>query len=467
MKRVLFFDGCEIFGDDLGSQDGEPQQGPLFSMQDAFEEEVQVRTAHLSATRGVAEGLTLTGGINKITVAVGQAYDSLGRRLVLASPYDVPIISTDTGKYLVMERYRADSFETVAYSRTFFKRSEDGILFLTTDKPSESQVRLAYIIQANEGASPDFTTNATFRDVLKSRFSNPFATVAADGSGDFTTIQSAIDSLSVFGGGDVVIAPGTYSISSAINITQSNTRLIGAGPSTIVSVSSTGEHAIFVNNANGSDSLSGISILNMKLSFAASPVSAVALVRATGVRGLSISGLTLATVTATNTTGISVGDGVENSDITECFGDGLGVGISVTGATSRGVVVNGNSIQDCTIGISVSSAEKCRVSKNIVARGDGTGTGIYLLSRNSTVSGNTVVQTNYGIDCQYSAGYGKNNAIRGNAVIACNTNGIRLVASTTMNVVHGNTALDTVAGVGANILNSGTANVVSLKNVTS
>lgn len=468
MKRVLFFDGCEIFGDDLGSQDGSRQEGPLFSMQDAIEEEIQTRTVHLSATRGVAEGLTLVGGVNKITVSEGQAYDHTGIRLVLSAPIDVPIVSSDTGKYLVMERVQSDSFETVAYSRTFFKRSEDGILFSTTQSPSDSQIRLAYIMQSNSGATPDFTTNASFRDVLKSRFSNPFVTVAADGSGDFATIQEAVDSLSVSGGGDIVIAPGTYSISVAINITQSNTRLIGSGPATLVSVSTTTEHAVFVSGTGGESSLSGIEISNMRLKFAANPASSVALVRATGVRGLVISGLILSTVTATNTIGVSLGDGIQECSVTECFANGLGTGILVSGPTTSGVIVSGNSIQDCTIGISLSgNAEKCRVCKNLIIRGDGAGTGIYLLSRKSTVSGNVVIQTNYGIDCQYASGYGKMNSIRGNSVNACNTNGIRLVASTTMNVVHGNSVLDTVAGAGANILDSGTLNVVSAKNVTS
>ena len=54
------------------------------------------------------------------------------------------------------------------------------------------------------------------------------AVVATDGTGDFTDIQAAIDSLPA-GGGVVYIKEGTYTITTAISITSNNIALIGAG----------------------------------------------------------------------------------------------------------------------------------------------------------------------------------------------------------------------------------------------
>lgn len=57
--------------------------------------------------------------------------------------------------------------------------------------------------------------------------------VAADGSGQFTDIQAAINDLPA-GGGVVYIKEGTYTITSAITILSDNIELHGAGDSTII-----------------------------------------------------------------------------------------------------------------------------------------------------------------------------------------------------------------------------------------
>ncbi|GAI91188.1 unnamed protein product [marine sediment metagenome] len=57
--------------------------------------------------------------------------------------------------------------------------------------------------------------------------------VAADGSGDFTDIQDAINALPA-GGGVVYIKEGTYTITSSIIITINNVSIIGSGASTII-----------------------------------------------------------------------------------------------------------------------------------------------------------------------------------------------------------------------------------------
>ncbi len=63
------------------------------------------------------------------------------------------------------------------------------------------------------------------------------AVVATDGTGDFTDIQTAIDSLPA-GGGVVYIKEGTYTISAKLTITSDNVSLFGAGKSTKIQCSS-------------------------------------------------------------------------------------------------------------------------------------------------------------------------------------------------------------------------------------
>lgn len=59
------------------------------------------------------------------------------------------------------------------------------------------------------------------------------AVVAQDGTGDFTTIQAAVNSLPSTGG-VVYIKEGTYIISTAITWTQDNIAIIGGGNGTLV-----------------------------------------------------------------------------------------------------------------------------------------------------------------------------------------------------------------------------------------
>jgi len=59
----------------------------------------------------------------------------------------------------------------------------------------------------------------------------PALIVAADGSGDYTTIQAAIDALPA-AGGEIHIKPGTYVVSARVNINKDNVKVVGSGKST-------------------------------------------------------------------------------------------------------------------------------------------------------------------------------------------------------------------------------------------
>ena len=61
----------------------------------------------------------------------------------------------------------------------------------------------------------------------------PFLIVAADGSGDFTDIQAAIDALPITGG-EIHVKAGTYTITEFIDVNKDNVTIKGAGISTKV-----------------------------------------------------------------------------------------------------------------------------------------------------------------------------------------------------------------------------------------
>jgi len=61
----------------------------------------------------------------------------------------------------------------------------------------------------------------------------PYLIVAQDGSGDFTDIQTAIDSLPSVGGA-ILAKAGTYEISTALTIKIDNVNLEGVGKGTII-----------------------------------------------------------------------------------------------------------------------------------------------------------------------------------------------------------------------------------------
>jgi len=69
--------------------------------------------------------------------------------------------------------------------------------------------------------------------------------VAEDSSGDYTDIQSALDSLPATGG-VVYIKEGTYTITAAITIPHSNIAIIGAGKSSIITTTTPNIDILYV-----------------------------------------------------------------------------------------------------------------------------------------------------------------------------------------------------------------------------
>jgi len=87
--------------------------------------------------------------------------------------------------------------------------------------------------------------------------------VAADGSGDYTDIQQAINALPNFGG-LVFIKNGTYNISNSIVINKSNVTLQGAGFSTVIRLNNNVNDDV-IKVGDGSNSYSKIVLRDFKV----------------------------------------------------------------------------------------------------------------------------------------------------------------------------------------------------------
>jgi parallel beta-helix repeat protein len=87
--------------------------------------------------------------------------------------------------------------------------------------------------------------------------------VAADGSGDYTTIQDGINALPA-AGGLVFVKNGTYEISATITIAKSNVALIGQGEATIIRLAN-GANVNAITIGDAVSSYSNILIQNLKV----------------------------------------------------------------------------------------------------------------------------------------------------------------------------------------------------------
>jgi parallel beta-helix repeat protein len=182
--------------------------------------------------------------------------------------------------------------------------------------------------------------------------------VAADGSGDYTNIQSAINALPA-SGGVVYIREGTYTVSSSIAIISSNVTLVGAGAAT----------KIFL--ANGAN---------------------VDVIVASSAKDIIITNLSIDGNKANQTAG---GHGikfvnVENSTISGCKVEkSYYRGIHLEGS-SNNVITNNNLSTNDAQGIMIfSNSNNNSVLGNTVKSNDAEGVAL-ISSFNNTIIGNTV-----------------------------------------------------------------------------
>ena len=224
--------------------------------------------------------------------------------------------------------------------------------------------------------------------------------IAKDGSGDTDDIQEGINMLPA-GGGVVAIKEGVYNITKSITFKQSNTTLIGAGGSSVISSSGNiimlsiiGKNNSVVQNMKFDGSGAGVINIGIVLTNSIQCIIKDCWITDTGSFGISLGGagatVTGNFITACVGAGIamtSINSLITNNKITNCTSDGIQVG-------SDGNVIIGNGIDANTLhGIRVSNADDNIIMGNFITNNDvdnaATYDGIFLtVSDRNTIMGN-------------------------------------------------------------------------------
>ena len=204
------------------------------------------------------------------------------------------------------------------------------------------------------------------------------AVVATDGTGDFTDIQEAIDSLPS-GGGVVYIKEGTHTITTELTIPNSNIALIGAGRSTEIKTTSN-----------------------------------ISMLRATSKSGLLVSQILF--------TGSGSGNANNHAIIWTTVIDSVIKDCWIENAGGFGIL--------CT-----SNCNNIKIINNTISSIANRALSIAATSETNIIMGNTVTSTN--LDGLHLAGCSRTIVI-GNTFESCGDNGLLMGAGSNKNIIQGN-----------------------------
>ena len=258
-------------------------------------------------------------------------------------------------------------------------------------------------------------------------------TVATDGTGNYATIQAAVDKAA---SGDIILVqPGTYT--ENIVITRANLELRSASDipeDTIIASNTTGKDVIYIG-ARANSKIKGFTI--------------------SGATGATISGISISLCNGctiennkflNNNMGISVKSSgnivVRNNTATV----GTGTGIYIT--QSYSTTISGNKVSGYASGIKIDDSQGGNtISGNTVSQISGNGIGLEDASNNALESNIVSSTGNRGI---YLARSSKNN-LKNNIVSSSGSNGIEMELSSGNtvfnNTVSGNTTTDNNHGI--------------------
>ncbi len=292
----------------------------------------------------------------------------------------------------------------------------------------------------------------------------PVATiiVAADGTGDHTTIQPGIDALPA-DGGVVYIKEGTYEISAAIEIQKSNVAVMGAGRATLITLAN-GSDDHMIELGDDSTSFTGIVLTDVRLdgNSANQTGNLIGVYVTTAAEDCKVQRCWIDDV---KRNGIYIDSGsdrnlISENTVTACTRDG----IIVVGSTRGNVVSNNVSYSNTRNGIWVGSGSNIVEGNLCYSNGpDGSslGAGIHIEFSGNLVVGNHCYDNYYGEIvvwtsterntitgnfCEASRGsgirvFGDNNTITGNSVFNNDYRGISIEGAD-YNTVSGNVCMN-------------------------
>ena len=268
--------------------------------------------------------------------------------------------------------------------------------------------------------------------------------IVAPTGGDYSDIQTALTALG--SNATIFIAPGTYTITSTINVTGNNVTIIGSGIQTIVNI---GANSVVAFNVTGND----VTIRNLQISgHKQSYTGTRGIFGQTGISRLRVINCYIHDLKGE---GVIQDTNTGNQILDNVICDNVGENIQL--ASCNGVIVSGNylyvSTNDVTYGtidcqITIFSSHNCLFNDNVLdgnaSGGAGVGYGIEM-GGNTEMWGNTfsdnVVQNVYypGIYIWNDSSAGShNNVVSGNTFRNCGTQAINLFRNAKHNIITGN-----------------------------
>lgn len=266
MDRVLFPDLHDLYTDNV------------IEMQDRMETELQQRLRHVTLQRGVAEGLDATTSTDAVDVAAGYAYNDSGDLITLAAPDSIAVGAGDVNKWVVIENVATNALadaHPITGTSAWRRVTQVATLSLTA-APTADQVKLCLITVVSVGNPPTINTDPANRTLLSLGVSgilggsvqNPFVVVAADGSGNYTDLASAVTALPSTGG-MIFVKEGTYALTAAVVIDKPNVLIQGAGALSRFVID--GLAAGIQVDGSGSGSIEGVQIENLGFDWSSDP----------------------------------------------------------------------------------------------------------------------------------------------------------------------------------------------------
>jgi hypothetical protein len=202
-----------------------------------------------SDSNGIASGFAVAAITDAVVVGNGTAYDSNTRsQISVTAPVTLDVVAADAGKFVVVEIVAIalpdDPFivHAEAHPITGFQSAnrlihKSNVVIRATGDLTGSEIKLCKIVSHTLGKAPVLNLEPPDRKILAlgtiggQITATPFLVVAADNTGDYKDVQSAIDALPNTGG-MIFVKPGEYVVTKTIKLNKKGVRLIGGGPAT-------------------------------------------------------------------------------------------------------------------------------------------------------------------------------------------------------------------------------------------